>query len=133
MKERFASLVLVLSVLGQAAAKPPAPRVGQIFVSGNTITKQDVILKAVNLFPGQVLNPADLRQAEKSGMTVRPIPNMVNHETNELFFDDLESGLRQGGFLTRWLDRVLPLAEARKAHESMEDRAQFGKLVLLVH
>jgi acyl-CoA dehydrogenase len=32
----------------------------------------------------------DLRAAVKSGMTVRPIPNMVNHETNELFFDDLE-------------------------------------------
>jgi len=24
------------------------------------------------------------------GMTVRPIPNMVNHETNEVFFDDFE-------------------------------------------
>ena len=32
----------------------------------------------------------DLRQAEQSGMTVRPIPNMVNHETNELFFENLE-------------------------------------------
>ncbi len=32
----------------------------------------------------------DLRQAEKSGMTVRPIANMVNHETNELFFEKLE-------------------------------------------
>jgi len=32
----------------------------------------------------------DLREALKSGMTVRPIANMVNHETNELFFDDLE-------------------------------------------
>lgn len=32
----------------------------------------------------------DLRDAVKSGMTVRPIANMVNHETNELFFDDLE-------------------------------------------
>ena len=32
----------------------------------------------------------DLRLAEKSGMTVRPIPNMVNHETNELFFENLE-------------------------------------------
>ena len=31
----------------------------------------------------------DLRQAEQSGMTVRPIPNMVNHETNELFFENL--------------------------------------------
>lgn len=32
----------------------------------------------------------DLREALQSGMTVRPIANMVNHETNELFFDDLE-------------------------------------------
>ena len=29
------------------------------------------------------------------------------------------------------VDQVLPLAEARKAHELMEDRAQFGKLVLV--
>ncbi|GJE37083.1 acyl-CoA dehydrogenase family protein [Methylobacterium persicinum] len=32
----------------------------------------------------------DLHEAVKKGMTVRPILNMVNHETNELFFDDLE-------------------------------------------
>ncbi|RAP43235.1 acyl-CoA dehydrogenase [Rhodovulum viride] len=32
----------------------------------------------------------DIREAMGSGMTVRPIPNMVNHETNELFFDNLE-------------------------------------------
>jgi acyl-CoA dehydrogenase len=32
----------------------------------------------------------DLKEAMQSGMTVRPIPNMVNHETNELFFDNLE-------------------------------------------
>jgi acyl-CoA dehydrogenase len=32
----------------------------------------------------------DLRAAERQGMTVRPIANMVNHETNELFFEDLE-------------------------------------------
>ena len=32
----------------------------------------------------------DLRAAQRSGMTVRPIANMVNHETNELFFDNLE-------------------------------------------
>lgn len=29
------------------------------------------------------------------------------------------------------VDRTLPLAEARRAHELMEDRAQFGKLVLV--
>jgi len=32
----------------------------------------------------------DVPEAMKSGMTVKPIPNMVNHETNELFFDNLE-------------------------------------------
>ncbi|MBL3573023.1 acyl-CoA/acyl-ACP dehydrogenase [Rhodovulum sulfidophilum] len=32
----------------------------------------------------------DIREAMGAGMTVRPIPNMVNHETNELFFDNLE-------------------------------------------
>jgi acyl-CoA dehydrogenase len=32
----------------------------------------------------------DLRNAIGHGMTVKPIANMVNHETNELFFDNLE-------------------------------------------
>jgi acyl-CoA dehydrogenase len=32
----------------------------------------------------------DLREAVGKGLTLRPIPNMVNHETNELFFDNLE-------------------------------------------
>ena len=32
----------------------------------------------------------DLAQAVGRGLTVRPILNMVNHETNELFFDNLE-------------------------------------------
>ncbi|MTH64162.1 acyl-CoA dehydrogenase family protein [Paracoccus shanxieyensis] len=32
----------------------------------------------------------DIKEAMKSGMTVQPILNMVNHETNELFFDNLE-------------------------------------------
>ncbi len=32
----------------------------------------------------------DLREAVGRGLTVRPIANMVNHETNELFFDNLE-------------------------------------------
>ena len=32
----------------------------------------------------------DLRSAVGHGLTVRPIANMVNHETNELFFDGLE-------------------------------------------
>jgi acyl-CoA dehydrogenase len=32
----------------------------------------------------------DLREAIGRGMTLRPIRNMVNHETSEVFFDDLE-------------------------------------------
>src|SRR6187431_3522126 len=32
----------------------------------------------------------DLRDADKRGMSVRPIRNMVNHETNEVFFEDFE-------------------------------------------
>ena len=32
----------------------------------------------------------DLRDAIGNGLEVNPIPNMVNHETNELFFDNLE-------------------------------------------
>ena len=32
----------------------------------------------------------DLKHAIANGMSVRPILNMVNHETNELFFDNLE-------------------------------------------
>jgi acyl-CoA dehydrogenase len=32
----------------------------------------------------------DLRDAERKGLTVRPIRNMVNHETNEVFFDNVE-------------------------------------------
>ncbi|WP_416357874.1 acyl-CoA dehydrogenase family protein [Aureimonas phyllosphaerae] len=32
----------------------------------------------------------DLREAMGRGLAVQPIRNMVNHETNELFFDDLE-------------------------------------------
>jgi len=48
----------------------------------------------------------DLKQAVGHGLTVRPIPNMVNHETNELFFDNLEIpdenllGPEGGGFKT---------------------------------
>ena len=32
----------------------------------------------------------DLHQAIGKGLEVRPIPNLVNHETNELFFENLE-------------------------------------------
>jgi NADPH:quinone reductase-like Zn-dependent oxidoreductase len=37
----------------------------------------------------------------------------------------------RSGQIRAVVDRTLPLADARQAHELMEDRAQFGKLVLL--
>ena len=39
---------------------------------------------------GMSLFMVDLHQAIGQGLTVRPIANMVNHETNELFFENLE-------------------------------------------
>ena len=39
---------------------------------------------------GMSIFVVDLREAIGHGLTVRPIPNLVNHETNELFFENLE-------------------------------------------
>ena len=39
---------------------------------------------------GMSIFMVDLKQAIGQGLTVRPIANMVNHETNELFFENLE-------------------------------------------
>jgi acyl-CoA dehydrogenase len=63
----------------------------------------------------------DLRGAEQKGMTVRPIRNMVNHETNEVFFEDFdvpaENLIGQEGMGFRYIldgmnaERVLIAAE----------------------
>ena len=39
---------------------------------------------------GMSIFVVDLHDAIGNGLAVTPIPNMVNHETNELFFDNLE-------------------------------------------
>ena len=39
---------------------------------------------------GMSIFMVDIKEALKTGMELRPIENMVNHETNELFFDNLE-------------------------------------------
>jgi acyl-CoA dehydrogenase len=39
---------------------------------------------------GMSIFVVDLRESIGETLRVRPIPNMVNHETNELFFDDLK-------------------------------------------
>ncbi len=51
-----------------------------------TTPRADVAKKS----DGLSLLLVDLRTAIGHGMTIRPIPNMVHHETHELFFDDLE-------------------------------------------
>lgn len=50
--------------LGGKIAPEPA-RVGQIFVVGNGKTPMDVILRELDLYPGQVLSYSSLRSAEK--------------------------------------------------------------------
>jgi outer membrane protein insertion porin family len=55
----------VVTVLYQVEERQPA-RVGQIFIVGNTRTRQNVILRQVPLYPGQVLSYPDIRQAERN-------------------------------------------------------------------
>jgi outer membrane protein assembly complex protein YaeT len=45
--------------------RPPS-RVGQIFIVGNEVTRQNVILRQIPLYPGQVLTYPDLKTAEKN-------------------------------------------------------------------
>jgi outer membrane protein insertion porin family len=49
----------------QVEERPPA-RVGQIFIIGNTRTRQNVILRQVPLYPGQILTYPDLQLAENN-------------------------------------------------------------------
>jgi acyl-CoA dehydrogenase len=87
----------------------------------------------------------DLKQAIGKGLTVRPILNMVNHETNELFFDNLEIpedallGEEGQGFKTLLdglnAERVLIAAECigdgywfiDRATQYAKDRVVFGR------
>jgi acyl-CoA dehydrogenase len=52
------------------------------------IQHSDLMILLAKTEAGMTTFIVDLRDAK--GLTVRPIPNMVNHETNELFFEDLE-------------------------------------------
>ena len=49
-----------------------------------------IFLRIKKKAEGMSIFIVDLHQAIGHGMTVRPIANMVNHETNEVFFDKLE-------------------------------------------
>ncbi|MFI8981809.1 acyl-CoA dehydrogenase family protein [Ectopseudomonas khazarica] len=87
----------------------------------------------------------DLREAIGNGLTVQPIANMVNHETNELFFDNLEipasSLIGEEGKGFRYIldglnaERTLIAAECigdgrwfiEKASQYARDRVVFGR------
>jgi outer membrane protein insertion porin family len=55
----------VVVVNYQVEEKLPA-RVGQVFIVGNTRTRQNIILRQVQLYPGQPLEYPAMRQAEKN-------------------------------------------------------------------
>ncbi len=67
----YSALVVSGTALGRPDEKVPKPRIvpqrriGQIFIVGNERTRQNVILDAIRLSPGEVLRDADLRQAEQ--------------------------------------------------------------------
>jgi acyl-CoA dehydrogenase len=87
----------------------------------------------------------DLREAIGNGLTVQPIANLVNHETNELFFDNLEipasSLIGEEGKGFRYIldglnaERTLIAAECigdgrwfvEKASQYARDREVFGR------
>jgi outer membrane protein assembly complex protein YaeT len=55
----------LVNVQYEVEERPPA-RVGQVFIIGNERTRQNVILRQVPLYPGQVLTYPDLRVAERN-------------------------------------------------------------------
>jgi outer membrane protein assembly complex protein YaeT len=52
-----------VQVVYQIAEHPPA-RVGEIYVTGNTVTRQNVIFRQIHLFPGQILTYPDIQRSE---------------------------------------------------------------------
>lgn len=79
--------------------RPPA-KVGQIVVVGNEVTRQNVILRQVPLYPGQVLTYPDLRVAERNlaklgifetnpQTGVRPTVSVIDMDSDTEFKDIL--------------------------------------------
>jgi outer membrane protein assembly complex protein YaeT len=77
--------------------RPPA-RVGQIIVVGNEVTRQNVILRQVPLYPGQILTYPDLRVAEANlarlnifennpETGVRPTVTVLDPDSDSVFKD----------------------------------------------
>ena len=79
---------------------------------------------------GMSIFVVDLREAIGRGLTFAPIPNMVNHETNELFFDNLEVPGGKPGRRGRQGVQVHPRRSQRGADA---DRRRVHRRRLLVH
>jgi outer membrane protein insertion porin family len=90
----------------------PVARVGQIYISGNDVTRQNVILRQVPLFPGQILTYPDLRVGERNlarlnifevnpETGVRPTVTVIDPDTDSEFKDLLVQvqETRTGSFL----------------------------------
>jgi acyl-CoA dehydrogenase len=89
----------------------------------------------------------DMRAAKDSGLTIRPIPTMINHATTEVFFDDLcipaDSLIGEEGKGFRYIldgmnaERILISAECvgdarwfiEKASTYAKDRNVFGRSI----
>jgi outer membrane protein assembly complex protein YaeT len=54
----------VARVVYQIPAEQPPKRVGEIRVIGNQVTRQNIIIREVPLYPGQILTYPDIRRAE---------------------------------------------------------------------
>jgi outer membrane protein assembly complex protein YaeT len=89
----------VVQVVYQVQERPPT-RVGQIFIVGNEVTRQNVILRQIPLYPGQVLTYPDLAVAEKNlarlnifemnqEKNVKPTVTVLNPDSDEEFKDIL--------------------------------------------
>jgi len=81
----------VRAELNKSKEKPPA-RVGQIFITGNKIISDDIFLKALDLFPGQILTYPALQIAEKKlsrlkGLKSSPKVSVLDREGDGEFKD----------------------------------------------
>ena len=95
----FATGTGEVAVHYEVQEKPPA-KVGQIYIVGNDVTRQNVILRQIPLYPGQILTYPDLRLAEKNlaklgifetnGQTgVRPTVSVMDIDSDTEFKDIL--------------------------------------------
>jgi outer membrane protein insertion porin family len=89
----------VVQVVYQVQERPPT-RVGQIFIVGNEVTRQNVILRQLPLYPGQILTYPDLSVAEKNlarlnifeinqEKNIKPTVTVLNPDSDEEFKDIL--------------------------------------------